>query len=72
VKIFIFGAPGAGKTTFSWHLKRRLNSPLLEADKLRVGILESGCVPTAVPTYRCGAADGQADGPLSCSTRFEN
>jgi predicted kinase len=34
-KIFVFGAPGAGKTIFSRYLKLRLNVPLVEADYLR-------------------------------------
>lgn len=35
VKIFVYGAPGSGKTTFSEKLKADLGYPLIEADYLR-------------------------------------
>lgn len=35
MKIFIYGAPGAGKTTFSLKLQSKLKYPLVEADYLR-------------------------------------
>jgi 2-phosphoglycerate kinase len=34
-KIFIYGVPGAGKTTYSLQLKKQLSIPLVEADYLR-------------------------------------
>lgn len=34
-KIFIYGAPGAGKTSFSIALQKKLDYPLVEADYLR-------------------------------------
>lgn len=34
-KIFVFGAPGAGKTSTSRHLKLLLNYPLVEGDYIR-------------------------------------
>lgn len=34
-KVFIYGAPGAGKTTFSIGLQKKLGFPLVEADYLR-------------------------------------
>ncbi len=34
-KIFIYGAPGAGKTTFSVELQKKLGWPLVEGDYLR-------------------------------------
>lgn len=34
-KIFIYGAPGAGKTTYSLKLEKELRYPLVEADYLR-------------------------------------
>jgi 2-phosphoglycerate kinase len=35
-KIFIYGVPGSGKTTFSLDLKDKMNYPLVEGDTLRV------------------------------------
>ncbi len=35
-KIFIYGVPGSGKTTFSLDLKDKVNYPLVEGDTLRV------------------------------------
>jgi 2-phosphoglycerate kinase len=35
-RIFIYGVPGSGKTTFSLDLKEKMNCPLVEADALRV------------------------------------
>lgn len=35
-KIFIYGVPGSGKTTFSLDLKEKTNYPLVEGDTLRV------------------------------------
>ncbi len=35
-KIFIYGVPGSGKTTFSLDLKEKMNYSLVEADTLRV------------------------------------
>lgn len=34
-KIFIYGAPGAGKTTYSLRLQKELGYPLIEGDYLR-------------------------------------
>src|SRR6266704_3286746 len=34
-KIFIYGVPGSGKTYFSQKLKKLLNIPLLEGDKIK-------------------------------------
>lgn len=34
-KIFIYGVPGAGKTTFSIELAKKLGFPIVEADALR-------------------------------------
>ncbi len=34
-KIFIYGVPGTGKTTFSRLLQQKLGYPLIEADELR-------------------------------------
>ena len=34
-KIFIYGVPGSGKTTFSLNLKEKMNYPLVEGDILR-------------------------------------
>jgi 2-phosphoglycerate kinase len=38
-KIFIYGVPGAGKTSTSRHLKLRLNYPLVEGDHIKEHIL---------------------------------
>lgn len=35
-KIFIYGVPGSGKTSFSLYLKEKTNYPLVEGDTLRV------------------------------------
>jgi 2-phosphoglycerate kinase len=35
-KIFIYGVPGSGKTTFSLYLKDKMKYPLVEGDTLRV------------------------------------
>jgi len=56
-KSFIFGAPGAGKTTFSWHLKHRLKSPVVEADKLRVGIAQLDKTAQEDPLLYVGVRD---------------
>jgi len=34
-KIFIYGVPGSGKTTFSLDLKEKMDRPLVEGDNLR-------------------------------------
>lgn len=34
-RVFIYGSPGAGKTTYSLSLQKKLGSPLVEADYLR-------------------------------------
>ncbi len=34
-KVFIYGVPGSGKTTFSLYLNNTLNYPLIEGDTLR-------------------------------------
>ena len=39
-KIFIYGVPGAGKTSFSTALKAKLGYPLVEADYLRGSVAQ--------------------------------
>ena len=34
-KIFIYGVPGSGKTTFSLYMKEKIGYPLVEGDELR-------------------------------------
>ena len=56
VKIFIYGVPGAGKTTISWHLKRLLNVPLVEGDQLR-GIAQIGRTREEAPFLYLGTTE---------------
>jgi 2-phosphoglycerate kinase len=47
--LFIYGAPGAGKTTLSVRLKVLLNRPLLEGDFLREVIAQTDRTPQSDP-----------------------
>ena len=65
-KIFIYGAPGAGKTTFSIELEKKLGYPLVEGDYLREVVAQKEKTETEDPFVYVGTKEAfRKFGPLT-------
>ncbi len=56
-KIFIYGAPGVGKTSFSLKLQKKLGCPLIEADYLREVVAQKENSPEKDPFIYVGTKE---------------
>jgi 2-phosphoglycerate kinase len=56
-KIFIYGVPGAGKTTLSVALRNKLGYPLVEADHLREAVAQKAKTETEDPFAYVGTTE---------------
>jgi len=55
MRIFIYGVPGAGKTYYSKILGKKLNLPVLEADKIKRQVSPFKSIKTCLAYKRFGA-----------------